>query len=145
MRNVLAQGPDFWRWFDTTQVSYHCVHLIHAKVFAIQMLLYFRQISPRFCILELFIIHVDKTGSIIPSWLSISDILATWLCNSCHEQTKMAVQVPQQHEEKKLHVSACTTALLTTASAVWCTQCSVMALYLTSSICSSLYMHASMP
>ena len=33
--------------FDTTQFSYQCVHLIHAKVFSIQMLQYFSQIAPR--------------------------------------------------------------------------------------------------
>ena len=27
---LYRQTPDFRRWFDTTQVSYHCVHLIHA-------------------------------------------------------------------------------------------------------------------
>ena len=37
---MLEQGPDFWRWFDTTRFSYHCIHPIHAKVFSIQVLLY---------------------------------------------------------------------------------------------------------
>ena len=32
MQNMLEQGPDYWRWFDTIQFSYHCVHSIHAKV-----------------------------------------------------------------------------------------------------------------
>ena len=46
---MLEQGRDFWRWFDTTQFSYHCVHPIHAKMFSIQMLLHFSQIVPRVC------------------------------------------------------------------------------------------------
>ena len=44
---MLEQGRDFWRWFDTTQFSYHCVHPIHAKMFSIQMLLHFSQIVPK--------------------------------------------------------------------------------------------------
>ena len=40
---------------DTTQFSYQCVHLIHAKVFSIQMLQYFSQIAPRVYTLVLFI------------------------------------------------------------------------------------------
>ena len=38
---MLEQGPDVWRWFDTTQFSDYCVHPIHAKTFSIQMLLHF--------------------------------------------------------------------------------------------------------
>ena len=38
MQNVLEQGPDFWRWFDTTRFSYHCIHPIHTKVFSIRVL-----------------------------------------------------------------------------------------------------------
>ena len=34
---MLEQGPDFWFWFDKTQFSYHCVHVIHAKVFSIRV------------------------------------------------------------------------------------------------------------
>ena len=36
--NMLEQGPDLWRWFDTTQFSCHCVHPTHAKVFSIRKL-----------------------------------------------------------------------------------------------------------
>ena len=54
MQNVLEQGADFWRWLYTTQFSYHCVHLIYAKVFSIQILLHFSQITPRVCTLVLF-------------------------------------------------------------------------------------------
>ena len=55
MQNVLEQDPDFWCWFDKTQFLYHCVHPIHAKMFSIQILLYFSQIVPRVCTLVLFI------------------------------------------------------------------------------------------
>ena len=47
MQNVLEQGPDFWRWFNKTQFSYHCVHPMHAKMFSIQILIHFSQIVPR--------------------------------------------------------------------------------------------------
>ena len=47
--------PYFWCWFDTTQFSYHYVQRIHAKMFSIQMLLYFSQIVWRVCTLMLFI------------------------------------------------------------------------------------------
>ena len=55
---MLLQGPDFWRWFDKIQFSYHCVHLIHAKMFSIQMFLCFSQIVLMVCTLVLFIIIV---------------------------------------------------------------------------------------
>ena len=57
---MLEQGPDFWRWFDTTQFSYHCVHPIHVKVFSIQILLHFSQIVPRVCTLLFFIIIIGN-------------------------------------------------------------------------------------
>ena len=42
-----ARGtPNFWRWFNTTQFSYQCFHLIHAKVFFNP---HFSQIESRFC------------------------------------------------------------------------------------------------
>ena len=57
---MLEQGPAFWRWFDTTQISYHCVHPIHANMFSIQTLLYIiihlSQTVLRVCTLVLFII-----------------------------------------------------------------------------------------
>ena len=46
---VLEQSSDVWRWFNTNQFSYHCVHPIHAKMFSIQMLLHFSQIAQRVC------------------------------------------------------------------------------------------------
>ena len=58
MQDVLEQVPHFWRWFDTTQFSYHCVHVIRAKVFLIQKLLHFSQIVQRVCTLVLFIIII---------------------------------------------------------------------------------------
>ena len=60
---MLEQGPDFWRWFGTTQFSYHCVHPIHAKMFSIQMLQHFSQnlIVPRVCTLVPFIINRTST------------------------------------------------------------------------------------
>ena len=62
---MLEQGPDFWRWFDKIQFSYHCVHPIHAKMFSIQMLLHFSQILLRVCTLVLFIIiNINSTIAI---------------------------------------------------------------------------------
>ena len=65
----MEQGPDFWRWFDTTQFSYHCVHPIHAKMFSIQMLLHFSQIVQRVCTLVLFIIMASLLSGVIRSLL----------------------------------------------------------------------------
>ena len=54
VKNMLERGPDFCCWLDTTQFLCHCVHLIHEKLFLIQMLLHFSLIVPRVCILVLF-------------------------------------------------------------------------------------------
>ena len=66
---MLEQGPDFCRWFDTTQFSYHRVHPIHAKMFSIQMLLHFSQIVLRVCTLVLFI----YVGLIVPMYLHLRE------------------------------------------------------------------------
>ena len=60
MQNMLKQGPDFWRWFDTTQFSYDCVHPINGKMFSIQTLLHFSQIVPRVCTSVLFICYCNN-------------------------------------------------------------------------------------
>ena len=53
----------FGVWFDTTEVLYHCVYPIHAKMFSIQMLLHFSQIVPRVSTLMLFI-SIEFVGSV---------------------------------------------------------------------------------
>ena len=84
----MEQGPDFWCWFDTTQFSYHCVHPIHAKMFSIQMLLYFSQIVPRVCTLVLFIIVEKKNVKTSSSYIKHTYIyIHTHTCAHTHAHT----------------------------------------------------------
>ena len=69
---MLEQGPDFWRWFDTTQFSYHCVHPIHANMFSIQILLHFSQIVPSTLVLFSIYIFYLLSPSLPTTFLTLS-------------------------------------------------------------------------
>ena len=78
---MLEQGPDIWCWFDTPQLSYHCVHPIHANMFSIQMLLHFGQIVRRVCTLVLFTHFCKACIMIRPHFLySLQLVLFSLVC-----------------------------------------------------------------